>query len=231
MRLSALAILSLVNCVRGQSIYSTGVDAAHSPLPRFKLDSHWCVKVPSVLPPNDPNTYWATYANYHPAWVQNDSASQWLFFFPNALAVASSWPNGEYFYRTSFDLTGYDPTTLRISGSYSTDNQLARVLINGKPVLGMTNPDVLAYTHMTAFFIAHTVLQPQPPDPPISVCQTQYCFEPGGITLNAGLNELTFVVVNTGGPTGFRVLLNAAAAAPLGTVPKNPPDQTCPAAH
>jgi hypothetical protein len=68
-------------------------------------------------------------------WVPDDPRSAWIGFQDNF----SSSPHGVYDYQTTFDLTGYDPSTASISGSWSAD-QFGSINLNGVPT-GQSVPD------------------------------------------------------------------------------------------
>src|SRR5688572_14015723 len=52
-----------------------------------------------------------------PPWVANDADSKWIG--PTTGDQDSTGPNGVYIYRTTFLLTGLDPTTASISGGWA----------------------------------------------------------------------------------------------------------------
>lgn len=98
--------------------------------------------------------------------------------------------DGTYTYTTTFDLTGIDLTTALISGRLSSDDRLTGITINGNAAA------VPAVTTSFTFW-------------------TNFSVNSGFV---AGLNTLSFSVLNNGGgPTGLRVEYtgnNFAAAVP-----------------
>ncbi len=111
-----------------------------------------------------------------PPWVANDGNSKWIGPTPSTLN--SDGPNGFYSYTTTFSLTGLDPTTARISGSWAVDD-FGEIYLNGTGT-GETITCTACFSALTPFLI-----------------------ESGFVS---GLNTLEFRVENFfGGPTGLRV--------------------------
>jgi hypothetical protein len=44
---------------------------------------------------------------------------------------AGAVPISDYIYETTFDVTGFDPSTVRLIGRWATDNEGVNILING----------------------------------------------------------------------------------------------------
>ncbi len=93
-------------------------------------------------------------------------------------------PQGNYIYRTLFDLTGYDASSANIIGGWSTDNDGLDILING-----------ISTGHSTAFDQFRTGFAP-------------FEISSGFI---AGMNTLDFVVYNKSLPTALRVEMAGTA--------------------
>jgi WD40 repeat protein len=119
-------------------------------------------------------------------WVANGPLSEWISAQPANPALAAP---GTYRDEATFDLTGLDPATARLSGQWAAAGLGANVLLNGNP-LGLTSPGPNTLS-------------------PVAIN--------GGFLL--GLNTLDFVVVNPGpanSPTGLRVdLAGVANAVPV----------------
>ncbi len=164
------------------TLYSTGVNATGALLPNGAADPHY-----TVSPGSGP------FVIGNPAgvgWVGNTSTSQWI-----SPAVNTSAGAGPFTYTTTFDLTGFDPTTAQVSGRWSSDNE-ARMFLNGN--LAATDP-FPGWTSLVNFAVTSG-------------------FRPGP-------NTLTFAVPNGSGggdgPTGLQVnIAGTAALAPLATVPE-----------
>ncbi len=131
----------------------------------------------------------------NPAWLAADGLAQWIGFSGNGQDNA---PAGQFTYRTTFDLTGYDATTASLAFYTTADNSLDNVLLNGA-ARGIATGGFGSY------------LGP---------------FTIGG-PFNAGVNTLDFLWSNAGpgaNPGGLRIKWNAVASPLLThtTLPANP---------
>jgi hypothetical protein len=115
-----------------------------------------------------------------PPYIGDNSLSAWIG--PNNAADLSG-PVGVYDYRTTFDLTGFNLSTVSIAGLWSTDNNGLDILINGVS-LGYTT----SFTQFSAGWAAFAV----------------------NSNFVAGINTLDFIVSNGGGPTALRTQLTAS---------------------
>ncbi len=129
-----------------------------------------------------------------PPWVGNDALSAWIG--PNNDNSLDGLP-GDYDYRTTFDLTGLDPSTAILTGTWAMDNAGTSILLNGVAT-GITRLD------------------------PMLTGDTFMTFANFSITSGfvAGVNTLDFIINNgkvNGGnspnPTGLRVEISGTAAA------------------
>lgn len=127
-------------------------------------------------------------------WLGADATSAWIApqtLAPNAFGGADIGPPGLYDYRTTFDLTGFDPNTASIHGRWMTDNQGVDIQINGNSTGQQTLQSRFYDTLGWASFDIT-----------------------GGFRL--GINTLDFVVQNFNGPgdnpTGLRVEFLSATA-------------------
>ena len=128
-----------------------------------------------------PDELAATVIQNHPAWLANDALSSWVGpVNPGTANVAA----GEYRYRTTFDLTGFNPTTAQIVINVAADNRLNSVLLNGASTgiafVGFAgfspnftlNSGFIAGTNSLEFFTANDTTTPNPalpssrPSPP-----------------------------------------------------------------
>lgn len=64
----------------------------------------------------------------HPAWLPNDSTSQWIGVVDNG---TTNVPPGEYRFKKTFDLAGWDPNTVSAQLRIAVDDTLTDVLLNG----------------------------------------------------------------------------------------------------
>lgn len=165
------------------SLYSTGVDNSHVAIPEGAVDPHYVTISPSVDGVGSTQARTSAMGFPIPPWIGDSTTSTWIM-------PSSVYPSGGAFgintYRTTFDLTGFSPSTANILGRYSTDNELYDVLLNGV-ALGINNgpTDVGQWGIWYALNITSG--------------------------FQAGINTLDFVVNNDGGPTGFRAELTGTA--------------------
>ena len=164
-------------------LFGTGVAADGSLLPIGAPDPHFSlVSTPVAGPvtlgvvPLDPvNNY-----------VPDGPTSEWIGPLSGGQVVQAA---GQYVYRTSFDLTGYDPATAVIRGQFSSDNS-ALAFLNGVDT-GLRS-DAAEFAGIQPLAIS------------------------SGFT--PGVNYLDFVVHNNEGPTGLRLDM-ALTATPIGPAP------------
>jgi hypothetical protein len=134
-----------------------------------------------------------TYDNSYPftgpnaAWPANGS-SKWISPQGNEDSDAGGAPNdpvGTYVYETTVDLTGFDLATVKITGRVYTDNNLARIYVNGVST-GISGGGLSG---------------------------SDFTLPPNGLV--AGRNKIEFHVVNTIGraanPSGLRVSISGTA--------------------
>ena len=128
-------------------LFNTGVNGSGIVLPQQSLEQHYSVSgaagIAYIVPPvYEPNLGWA--------WLPAPAGSAWIG--PNSTTnTASPDPVGVYHYALQFDLTGYNPADVRISGSWMTDNT-GEMFLNGVSTGFTTNPE--SYKHLTAFDLA-----------------------------------------------------------------------------
>jgi serine/threonine protein kinase len=104
-------------------LYSTGIGGDGTPLPEGAVDPYWTVTSPG-------GTAMHTYVteNAPRVWMANAPGGHWIS--PHADGWTDD-PAGLYVYRTSFDLTGFDPTTARLEARLAADNAVRDVRLNG----------------------------------------------------------------------------------------------------
>ncbi len=198
------------------SLFNTGVDSTGAPLADGSLgDSHYTlgllpgtVKTPQVTSVPGGSTmavavYRGGVSGKFPIgpWTGDDGISAWIA--PDNSLDRTVNPAGNYYYSTTFDLSGFDPTTALIYGAWSADDVGAEIILNGvhRDVLTSLNLGPQNYSMQTSFnyYSAAGVVYNAP---------LQDGFLPG-------INTLTFRVDNVDGPTGFRVELTGLAQ-PIG---------------
>lgn len=161
------------------SLYNTGVNNAGVVLANNSLDPHYALIAPS---PVVGTPFARTSASGYPIapagpWIGDNTVSRWI-----TPSLAAQGPNGNYTYRTTFDLTGLDPFTAAITGRWATDNPGLDIRINGVST-GLTN--VTQYSAFTPFSITSGFV--------------------------AGINTLDFIVQEQGVVTGLRVQMTGTA--------------------
>jgi hypothetical protein len=161
------------------TIFNTGVDSLFALLPGGSIDPHYeLFSSPDVRFPGPA----AVVATAIPeSWVSNGPSSSWIT--PTADSPQSfGYAPGTYIYRTTFDLTGFNPASAVLTGTLSGDDD-ATVTLNGTS-LGLMSP-VGGWTSFSPFTISSGFI--------------------------AGVNTLSFRLMNVGGPTGLRVEISGTA--------------------
>lgn len=190
---------------------NTGVGADGQPLAGGEIDTHF--KIISN-PDNTSSDVAYVQSNLPGSWLANSGTSKWIgpransanaagLLDANGATADAGAGAGVYVYRTSLDLTGFDLSTVVVSGKWASDNDGVEIRVNGSAV-GF--PNITGATYGTAV--------------PFSISNSAF---PGKLT--SGVNTIDFVVKNTdatanGGFTGLRIDEFAAIGAiPPGTAP------------
>jgi hypothetical protein len=114
--------------VTNLAVFNTGVDASGNPLPAGTIDPHYTlIDSPDVVF-NGPEAFVTNNGFPIGVWAPNTSASKWVSPRPDA---ANNNATGQYTYRTTLDLTGFDPATAIIVGRWMSDNNGLDILVNG----------------------------------------------------------------------------------------------------
>jgi hypothetical protein len=171
-------------------LFSTGVDDNGVPLPDGPIgtgaigDPHYSLfSVPAG------GTTKIDVFTFSGQWVARDAISTWIA--PNSVTTSGQpedGPVGDYDYRTTFSLAGFNPATASITGKWATDNSGLDILINGHS----TRNSGASFTALQDFSISSNFV--------------------------TGINTLDFLVRNFNGPgpnaTGLRVEILDATADP-----------------
>jgi hypothetical protein len=168
------------------SLYNTGVGANHVALtpqlaPNAPVqDPHYNIVV--AADPNFPAGNQAIVQQNHPAWLANSSASTWISTIPDGAANVAA---GQYIFTTSFDLSGFIPSTALIDARFSADNVVDQIFLNDVQLPGVGGGSYDGWTpfKMTSGFVP-------------------------------GVNTLTVLFTNAGpgdNPGGFRLEMNGVA--------------------
>jgi hypothetical protein len=149
------------------NLYNTGQDNAHVVLPGGSVDTHYTSSGPVYV----------LGAPVAGSWLANDSVSEWVG--PDTVNGTGTY---SLVYRTTVDLTGFDPVSAVLSGRWSTDNSGDNILVNGVGTGNTAGGYSSWYTFtLTSGFIA-------------------------------GINTIDFAWTNSGGPGGVRVEWTSATA-------------------
>ena len=112
-------------------VFNTGLDANGAPLAPGAIDPHWQIVASADPSAPGPNAY--VVANSGSAsWVPQSSTSGWIRPKANQSAGMAA---GDYRYRTTFDLTGYDLARVKLQLTIAADNKVPSVRLNGAATL------------------------------------------------------------------------------------------------
>lgn len=172
-------------------VYGTGVANDGSLLADAAVDPHYILTESADFEYPGPNAIVVNEAWPIGTWLNTGPNSRWIA--PSATQGTGN-AEGYYIYQTSFDLTGYDLSKVRIVGGWAVDNTGEDIRVNGNST-GIT---VAGFGGLSTFTLTS---------------------EQG---LVAGPNTLDFVVVNapaTPNPTGLRIDLRGLLEIPQVTQP------------
>jgi hypothetical protein len=143
---SATATVTVLERVPG--VFSTGVDVAGAVLADGSVDPHYKLVINATNPDSQDaivhdSTVFPIVAG---PWVANTDRSKWIA----PLLDSGGASGGDYAYRTTFDLTGFDPATAVLLGLWATDNLGTDIKLNGAST-GLQNGN--QFTAFTPFTI------------------------------------------------------------------------------
>lgn len=126
----------------------------------------------------------------HPAWLANNNWSKWL-----SPSTTYNIGSGNFTFRTSFNMTGYDTNAASIQGKLAVDNSIVSIKLNGTTISGALD-GTPGFGYWTGFEI------------------------PLGSNFSSGTNYLDITINNSAaGPGGLRI--EAQVQAPFrGTAPE-----------
>src|SRR6185295_9012390 len=104
------------------------------------LDPYYVLTFSQYSTPPPPNIAATVMAN-HSGWIANDANSMWMGPVSQG---TTSIPPGRYSFRTTFDLTGFNPSTALVNLQVAVDNELTNVSFNAATTL-------LRYSNFNAF--------------------------------------------------------------------------------
>lgn len=112
------------------SLYSTGVSFARlNQGGGVFIDLQWTITAVNGVAPPNPYAFIPVPAN--PAWLATGNTSHWIAPSPNEAAGPGD-AVGSYTYRTAFDLSLFDPSTVQITMNVAVDNNVTDVKLNGQ---------------------------------------------------------------------------------------------------
>ncbi|MGH7134726.1 MAG: PEP-CTERM sorting domain-containing protein, partial [Pirellulales bacterium] len=111
---------------------STGTDSMGNALPAGSLDPHYMVSGPGT---SGVFQSAAVLSSLWSAWVPDSTTSAWIGWKDDS----DTSPHGNYDYRLTFNLTGYDPSTVSLTGRWAAD-QYGSIDLNGSST-GVSVPD------------------------------------------------------------------------------------------
>jgi len=124
---SATATLIVLEAIPG--LFNTGVDNSGVSLPSGTVDPHWRITASADSGFPGPDALVLNDSGFPiPPWLANDEFSKWIA--PQADQSVGNL-EGDYNYRTTLDLTGFDPASVRVFGEWSVDNTGLDILVNG----------------------------------------------------------------------------------------------------
>jgi len=186
----SIACLSCLWAAQAQAspittLYNTGVDASHTVLADSTIgDPHYSLSSAPIGSTTVALIRTSAGGFPIPPYLGDNASSTWIG--PNNAHNLVS-PVGNYFWQTTFDLTGFNPSTAVVTGNWTTDNKGGNIFLNGAP-LGFTTDG-----NFTKF------------NSPFSISSG----------FNGGVNTLTFLVNNSGAsanPTSLRVEMTGTAS-------------------
>jgi hypothetical protein len=171
---SAVARVTVLAKVPG--LFNTGVAQDGGIMGEDAIDPHYqlIVNAEGALSLNAAVQDRTEFAVAAKEWSLTNSLSKWIGPHLNFNAAP-----GEYVYRTTFDLTGFDPATALLEGDWAADDEGHEILFNGESTGLHHFPQLFTWTH---FVITNG--------------------------FSAGTNTLDFVILNgfpIASPTGLRV--------------------------
>jgi hypothetical protein len=123
---SSIATLAVLQIIPG--VFNTGVDYSGTALADNTVDPHYALFINPDTGSTDALVEDSTvFPIVTGPWVANEAGSKWI----GPRLETSGAASGDYSYLTTFDLSAFDPATVRITGEWATDNAGTDIIING----------------------------------------------------------------------------------------------------
>lgn len=117
------------NAEAAPTVFNTGLNASGAPLASGTIDPHWQIVSSADPTAPGPDAYVIANTGFPiPPWLPQSALSQWIAPSANQSVGNAA---GEYRYRTTFDLTGYNLAKLKLRLTIASDNEVPYVRLNG----------------------------------------------------------------------------------------------------
>lgn len=168
------------------SVFGTGLDDSGAPLAGTAADPHYAIL--------ETGTQAVVLNNNISLYFPNNANSQWLWETSSGRPAFVTRT-----FRTTFNLTGFDPSTASLTGRWGADNIGVDVLLNGTST-GISLPDGTTTDNFASLHEFNI-----------------------GSGFQPGVNTLDFVVQDIGGRAAFRTELSGTANPATTTAPTPEP--------
>ncbi|MBN2506321.1 MAG: immunoglobulin domain-containing protein [Verrucomicrobia bacterium] len=122
------AVLTVRDTVPG--VLNTGVDDTGVAVLDGSVDGHYRLVVnPDAASADAIVQDGSVFPIVDGTWLRNNDRSKWI----GPRFETSAAAGGNYLYRVTFDLTGFDPATVAIAGDWTCDNPGLEIYLNGQP--------------------------------------------------------------------------------------------------
>jgi hypothetical protein len=139
---SAAAQVQVLQSIAG--LFNTGVDTNNAVLVDGAVDSHYRLTTNPDAQSQDAIVEDSTaFPIVAGPWIANDDSSKWI----GPRLDPANPAGGDYVYRTTLDLTGYDPSSVVVAGQYSADNSV-QIWVNGVDT-GLSQGDFTRYSNFS----------------------------------------------------------------------------------
>jgi hypothetical protein len=133
---TAILLTSGIGYADSFLINNTGAGITSTP----SLDPNWTVTTSST--PGSTNAFVTYNGGYpFPTWTADTADYGWDSPQPYYVFGETDSPNTNYYYTTTFDLTGFDPTSASLDFQFAVDDSLVAVILNGNTLTGFPAGD------------------------------------------------------------------------------------------
>jgi hypothetical protein len=127
------AVLTVLEPAPPGVVFNTGVGPDGTALPDNAVDPHYVLLVNPDGASADALVENSTvFPIVTGPWVANEDTSKWIGpRFETSGAAGGAGAAGDYTYRITFEIGGFDPASARLIGEWSTDNEGVDIFVNG----------------------------------------------------------------------------------------------------